>query len=233
MKKRQSYQSHGDDGDHLRAIYNGYRYYVTHEIIYRVQQIDSVITQLWREHGLPELRELMTETHLLEDRLNEFVTTSVDSAETLVSRKSALGVLVDRLLLDGSRVVEHSSPIDKPIGFFVYALFDSECSTPVYVGQSTNWAGRIGSHVNDPSKQWHYFRVIEVESLVAMEELEAQLINLYRPKYNKKIPPPPCGYQRFDVTSFSSGWDKSVDGETWEEFVTRVRPHLKKLWDAA
>lgn len=82
----------------------------------------------------------------------------------------------------------------KPVGYFIYALFRHGESTPVYVGQSKNWAARIGKHVTD--KDFDEFVVVDVGGELAMHEIESRLIKKYRPEYNKQGNPAHVGLQK-------------------------------------
>jgi hypothetical protein len=104
-------------------------------------------------------------------------------------RLQSLGRILDELIIQGSKVLD-SGEIHRRKGFFVYALFQNEKETPVYIGKTTSPAARLGVHSSGSpyKKTWDYFRIVEIESSKAMDILEAHLINHFKPEYNKVQP---------------------------------------------
>ncbi|NBX98162.1 hypothetical protein EBQ81_04850 [bacterium] len=97
----------------------------------------------------------------------------------------------------------------RPAGYFVYFLCRDHEDRPVYIGQSQNWASRIATHFKDTDKEWDYYKLIECKTHSAMVELEAQLINKYRPEYNKHIPATP------GVAARHGGWYTNLRDRGW------------------
>lgn len=73
-----------------------------------------------------------------------------------------------------------------PHGNFVYLLWGTNPSTPLYVGQSTNLFSRIGNHFSNPQKRQCIKSVqfIRCRSVAIMNGLEARLIYQYSPPWN-------------------------------------------------
>lgn len=73
-----------------------------------------------------------------------------------------------------------------PAGCFVYILWGTHPQIPVYVGESTNILGRLGSHLGDRNKRPMIFRVqlIRCTDEESMHHTEARLIAELRPRFN-------------------------------------------------
>lgn len=76
-----------------------------------------------------------------------------------------------------------------PRGYFVYLLWGHDPDVPLYVGQSTNLFGRLGSHLNDHDKRDHIIKVgiIRCADGMSMCETETRLIGLYKPPWNVQL----------------------------------------------
>lgn len=72
-------------------------------------------------------------------------------------------------------------------GYYVYLLWGTDCTKPVYVGQSRNVLSRIQTHLRDAQKNKHFYRVqlIRCSSLTVMNETELRLIRHFKPLLNK------------------------------------------------
>ena len=79
----------------------------------------------------------------------------------------------------------HTFPFGEEFGYIYYLLFhDNEV---MYVGQSKNVFSRIGAHLSSgviPFFMFRYFEVLPHE----MNDIEAEEIIKYRPRYNNSIP---------------------------------------------
>lgn len=73
-----------------------------------------------------------------------------------------------------------------PHGFYVYCLWGDSDARPLYVGQSSNLLGRLGSHLNDRRKRHLIKRVtlIKCTAYGHMMATEARLIAHYQPPLN-------------------------------------------------
>lgn len=65
----------------------------------------------------------------------------------------------------------------------VYFLFDGE--DLVYIGKTDNIFYRIGTHLTEGQKKFDRFEMFETKN---NDRLEALLITLLKPKYNKLVP---------------------------------------------
>lgn len=74
-----------------------------------------------------------------------------------------------------------------PHGFFVYVLWGADDVTPLYVGQSKNVLGRLGSHLESASKREKIERVtlVRCPTAAAMAKTELRMIRHYRPPWNR------------------------------------------------
>ena len=112
----------------------------------------------------------------------------------------ATSVILGKLVIDGCAVVDNANRIPARRGFFVYLLFREESDAPFYIGQTTNLFGRLGSHATSKDKQFTSFTFVEVDSALAMDELEAQLIRRHKATLiNRLFPVPPS--ERFGLDS--------------------------------
>lgn len=104
-------------------------------------------------------------------------------------RLLSLGKILDELIIGGSKILS-SGQIHRRHGFFVYALFQDDKDSPVYIGQTTAPLARLGTHTSGSKykKDWDFFRIVQVESSEAMNILEAELIDHFKPEYNKVLP---------------------------------------------
>jgi len=66
----------------------------------------------------------------------------------------------------------------------IYKLFN-EVGKVVYVGQSINVLGRIGRHVQEKTKTFSSYKVIECE-VSELNVIERVVIDLYKPIFNKR-----------------------------------------------
>ena len=141
---------------------------------YRYQQEKNKVTD-----GLWAIREQLIRKEKWLDDL-EFCMTQ---------RLLSLGKILDELIIEGSKVLG-SGQIHRRHGFFVYALFQDDKDSPVYIGQTTAPLARLGTHTSGSKykKDWDFFRIVEVESSEAMNILEAELIEHFKPEYNKLLP---------------------------------------------
>jgi hypothetical protein len=80
----------------------------------------------------------------------------------------------------------------------VYFLFDGE--DLVYIGKTDNIFYRIGTHLTEGQKKFDRFEMFETKN---NDRLEALLITLLKPKYNKLVPKAPV------IESVSKSVDKS------------------------
>ena len=80
----------------------------------------------------------------------------------------------------------------------VYFLFDGD--ELVYIGKTDNIFYRIGSHINEGLKKFDRFEMFETQN---NDRLEALLITLLKPKYNKLVPKSPV------IKSVGKSVDKS------------------------
>lgn len=73
-----------------------------------------------------------------------------------------------------------------PHGFYVYILWGDDPDTPLYIGQSRNVLGRLGSHMQAADRR-HDIRTIQLlkcSGKRTMDRTEAALIREYRPPLN-------------------------------------------------
>jgi excinuclease UvrABC nuclease subunit len=73
-----------------------------------------------------------------------------------------------------------------PSGYFVYLLWGESDDVPIYVGQSNNICGRIGTHMSN----WYGWRIRSVSLIrctteIKMTRTERQLIRRYQPELNR------------------------------------------------
>ena len=72
-----------------------------------------------------------------------------------------------------------------PHGFCVYLLWGDDEDRPIYVGQSVNVMGRVGSHMtSDKGPLTRKVQIVRCSSREQMCELESSLIELYQPPMN-------------------------------------------------
>lgn len=73
-----------------------------------------------------------------------------------------------------------------PHGYYVYLLWGDDLETPLYIGQSRNILGRLGSHLNDNGKRWQIksVQLIKCNGKPTMDRTEAALIREYKPPMN-------------------------------------------------
>jgi hypothetical protein len=72
-----------------------------------------------------------------------------------------------------------------PHGFCVYLLWGNDEERPIYVGQSINVMGRVGSHMtSDKGPLTRRVQIVRCASREQMCELESALIELYQPPMN-------------------------------------------------
>jgi hypothetical protein len=72
-----------------------------------------------------------------------------------------------------------------PHGFCVYLLWSDDTERPIYVGQSINVMGRVGSHMtSDKGPLTRRVQIVRCTSREQMCALEASLIELYQPPMN-------------------------------------------------
>lgn len=71
----------------------------------------------------------------------------------------------------------------KAKGYYIYFLVD--CENVVYVGQSSNFTGRISTHLRD--KRFDSFYLLELDSKY-INDAEFFYISKFAPKYNKDAP---------------------------------------------
>lgn len=71
-------------------------------------------------------------------------------------------------------------------GYFVYCLWGDDAETPLYVGKSLNFLGRLGTHLADRRKRQlvRRFTLIRCKSEIDMTRNETRLINHYQPPLN-------------------------------------------------
>lgn len=70
----------------------------------------------------------------------------------------------------------------------IYALFKDDCL--VYVGQSNNITYRVGTHIQNGEKDFDTYEVFPVPGNMTnadLNELEAETIRYFSPKYNKAL----------------------------------------------
>ena len=87
-----------------------------------------------------------------------------------------------------------------PHGFFIYLLWENP-DQPIYIGQSSNVCGRLGTHVSS-NYGWRIKDVtlIRCQSEEQMKITEAELIDLYQPELNRagKRAPDPANESHFE-----------------------------------
>jgi hypothetical protein len=71
-------------------------------------------------------------------------------------------------------------------GFFVYTLHGGKGEV-LYVGQSTNVLSRLGNHLGETKKrnEVHHVSLIKCDSKLTMNQLEARMIKLEQPPWNR------------------------------------------------
>ena len=100
------------------------------------------------------------------------------------------GLQIEALRADAvsSAQVRHWQPDPgggfNPHGYFVYCLWGDDHSCPIYVGQSTNVMGRLGSHVNTKGAQIRCVTLLRCRSQRQMEGIETRMIDHYQPPLN-------------------------------------------------
>lgn len=85
-------------------------------------------------------------------------------------------------------VAETVGEVFNPNGYFVYLLWGVNPGAPLYVGQSANVFGRIGSHLGNPERRPYVksVQLIRCPNEAKMMELESRLIHKYSPSWNIK-----------------------------------------------
>jgi predicted GIY-YIG superfamily endonuclease len=75
-----------------------------------------------------------------------------------------------------------------PHGYYVYLLWGDDDETPLYIGQSRNVLGRLGSHMtnNDRRNLVKSVQLIKCSGKRTMDRTEAALIREYKPPMNVK-----------------------------------------------
>lgn len=73
-----------------------------------------------------------------------------------------------------------------PHGFFVYALWGTDETCPLYVGSSGNVVGRLGDHLRAADRRYAVQRVtlLRCPTHRQMIATESRLIALYQPPWN-------------------------------------------------
>lgn len=110
-----------------------------------------------------------------------------------------------RIRLQAQRITEHwiAEQLQdgfNPHGFFVYLLWGDDTERPIYVGESANVLGRLGTHVSGPHGQRiRSVSFIRCDSEGQMHVTERELIDLYQPELNRagKRAETPEGADRF------------------------------------
>jgi predicted GIY-YIG superfamily endonuclease len=73
-----------------------------------------------------------------------------------------------------------------PHGYYVYLLWGENEDRPVYIGQSRNVLGRLGTHMQNPEKRClvKSVQLIRCSGEATMKRTEAALIREYKPSMN-------------------------------------------------
>jgi predicted GIY-YIG superfamily endonuclease len=76
-----------------------------------------------------------------------------------------------------------------PHGFYVYLLWGDDDETPLYIGQSRNVLGRLGSHMQNKERRHivKSIQIIKCSGTATMMRTEAALIREYKPPLNTSL----------------------------------------------
>lgn len=136
------------------------------------------------EQRIPDLSDAERRVAGLSFQLRELID-KVDSVAEKISRISEKPERERRSRLRHTVSSRIGDAFD-PHGYYVYLLWGDDDETPLYIGQSRNVLGRLGSHLQDREKRHLVRRVqlIQCSGVATMNRTEAALIREYLPPMN-------------------------------------------------